>query len=137
MTREVPLLDARHQLAALIAAEPGLARALEAGEERASPPAPGAARHADVVFACTHEGALRLEDVLERRLRLTLTAPDRGLAAAGPAAELMAGALGWSREQTRRELESYRADVESARAGEAERTDEAALRAATAERTPA
>ena len=50
----------------------------------------------EVTYACTHEGALHLDDVLERRTRLALTAPDRGLAAAEPAAAAMAGALGWS-----------------------------------------
>jgi glycerol-3-phosphate dehydrogenase len=93
----------------------------------------GRGEHDDVVFACTHEGALHLDDVLERRLRLALTAPDRGLSAAAPAAELMAGVLGWSRERTRAEVEAYRASVEAARAAEAERDDAAALRAATAE----
>jgi glycerol-3-phosphate dehydrogenase len=91
-----------------------------------------------VVHACTHEGALHLEDVLERRTRLALTSPDRGLAAAEPAAALIAGALGWSAERTRDEVEAYRARVAAARAGEAERDDAAALRAyraALAERT--
>ena len=45
----------------------------------------------------------------------------------------MAGALGWSRERTRAEVDAWRARVEAARAAEAERDDEAALRAATAE----
>ena len=34
---------------------------------------------AEVVYACTHEGALTLADVLERRTRLAIMAPDRGL----------------------------------------------------------
>jgi glycerol-3-phosphate dehydrogenase len=91
---------------------------------------------AEVVYACTHEGALRLEDVLERRTRLALTAPDRGLAAAAPAAALMADALGWDAEREQRELEAWRAQVAARRAGEAERDDERALaayRAALAE----
>jgi glycerol-3-phosphate dehydrogenase len=93
----------------------------------------GRGEHDDVVFACTHEGALHLDDVLERRTRVALTAPDRGLAAAAPAAEQMAGALGWSRERTRAEVEAWRARVDAARAAEAERDDAAALRAATSE----
>jgi glycerol-3-phosphate dehydrogenase len=148
VTRDVPLLGAgprstlpvdgplarygaaAGELAALIDARPDLAGPLE-----------GASGHlrAEVVHACTHEGALHLEDVLERRTRLALTAPDRGLAAAEPAAALMAGVLGWSAERTRDEVEAYRARVAAARAGEAERDDDAALRAyraALAERAP-
>jgi len=83
----------------------------------------------EVVFACTHEGALHLDDVLERRTRTALTAPDRGLAAAEPAAERMAGALGWSPARTRAEVDAYRARVAAAHAAEAERDDAAALAA--------
>jgi glycerol-3-phosphate dehydrogenase len=83
----------------------------------------------EVVFACTHEGALHLDDVLERRTRTALTAPDRGLAAAEPAAEKMAGALGWRPARTRAEVEAYRARVAAAHAAEAERDDAAALAA--------
>jgi glycerol-3-phosphate dehydrogenase len=84
---------------------------------------------AQIVFACTHEGALHLEDVLERRTRIAITAPDRGLAAAAPAARLMAGALGWDDARVREEVEAWHARVAASRAGEAERDDEAALRA--------
>jgi glycerol-3-phosphate dehydrogenase len=84
---------------------------------------------AEVVHACTHEGALHLEDVLERRTRLALTAPDRGLEAAAPAAALMAGALDWDADRTRREVDAWHARVEAARAAEAERDDDRALAA--------
>ena len=59
------------ELVALIDERPELAEPLEGG---------GGHLRAEVVHACTHEGALHLEDVLERRTRLALTAPDRGLA---------------------------------------------------------
>jgi glycerol-3-phosphate dehydrogenase len=108
------------ELAALIAARPELAEPLAGGEGHL---------RAEVVHACTHEGALHLEDVLERRTRLALTARDRGLRAAAPAAELMAGVLDWSPERTLREVESWRARVAAARAGEAEREDGRALEA--------
>ncbi|MEA2132732.1 MAG: glycerol-3-phosphate dehydrogenase [Solirubrobacteraceae bacterium] len=119
--------DRVEELVALIAARPELAEPLEGG---------GGHLCAEVVHACTHEGALRLDDVLERRTRLALTAPDRGLGAAAPAAALMAGALDWSAERARREAEGWRARVAAARAAEAERDDESALaayRAALAE----
>ena len=87
----------------------------------------------EVTCACTHELALHLDDVLERRTRLALTAPDRGLTVAEPVAATMAEALGWSPERTRQEVDAYRARVAAALAGEAERDDESALAAYRAE----
>ncbi|HWF51477.1 MAG TPA: glycerol-3-phosphate dehydrogenase/oxidase [Solirubrobacteraceae bacterium] len=88
---------------------------------------------AEVVYACTHEGALRLEDVLERRTRLAITAADRGLGAAAPAAALMAGALGWSEARTEEEVEGWHRRVAAERAAESQPDDERALRAYRAE----
>ncbi len=99
VTHDVPLLDARPP----------------AGEEAA--------------YACTHEGALHLDDFLERRTRLALTAADRGLSAAAPAATAMASVLGWSRERERAEVDAWHARVAALRAAEAERDDERALAA--------
>ncbi len=135
VTRDVPLLGAEGpraddrfarygasaaELVALIDERPELAEPLEGG---------GGHLRAEVVHACTHEGALHLEDVLERRTRLALTASDRGLRAAGPAAELMAGALDWSPDRTQREVEGWQARVAAGRAAEAEREDGRALEA--------
>jgi glycerol-3-phosphate dehydrogenase len=91
----------------------------------------------DVAFACTHEGALHLDDVLERRTRTALTAPDRGLAQSAATAERMAVALGWSAERTRAEVDAYRARVAAARAAEAEPDDARALAAYRAVPVPA
>jgi glycerol-3-phosphate dehydrogenase len=54
-------------------------------------PLPGAGGYlgAEVVFACTHEGAVRLDDVLSRRTRITIETRDRGAAAAPRAAALL------------------------------------------------
>jgi glycerol-3-phosphate dehydrogenase len=90
-----------------------------------------------VAFACTHEGALHLDDVLERRTRTALTAPDRGLSAAAPVAAEMAAALGWSAGRTRAEVDAYRARVAAARAAEAEPDDTRALAAHRAVPVPA
>jgi glycerol-3-phosphate dehydrogenase len=120
VTRDVPLLYDRAERAALLAERPELGEPLEGG---------GGRLRAEVVHACTHEGALHLEDVLERRTRLALTAPDRGLEAAAPAAALMAGELDWDADRTRREIEAWHARVEAARAAEAERDDDRALAA--------
>jgi glycerol-3-phosphate dehydrogenase len=129
VTREVPLVaDRPQELAALIEANPALAEPLEGG---------GGHLRAEIVHACTHEGALHLDDVLERRTRLALTAPDRGLAAAPGAATLMAEALGWTPGRAREETAAWRASVAARRAGEEERDDERALaayRAVLAER---
>src|SRR5204862_5981060 len=127
---DVPLVGAEHdgELAALIDARPDLADPLD---PRGSGPV-----RAEVVHACTHDGALHLEDVLARRTRLALTAPDRGLAAAAPAAALMADVLGWDAERTRREVDGWHAKVAAQHAAEAEHDDELALsayRAALAE----
>jgi glycerol-3-phosphate dehydrogenase len=136
VTRDVPLLGAQRggdgdrvaELAGLIAERPGLGEPLEGG---------GGHLAAEVVHACLFEGALHLDDVLERRTRLAITAPDRGLVAAEPVAALMADALDWSPQRTRREVEAWRARVAAQLAAEAERDDERALaayRAALAER---
>jgi glycerol-3-phosphate dehydrogenase len=92
---------------------------------------------AAAAHACRFEGALHLEDVLERRTRLSLTAPDRGLSAAAPAAAAMAAELGWEDARTREEVERWHALVAARHAAEAERDDERALaahRAVLAER---
>ena len=123
--------DRVEEVVALVEATPELGRPLEGG---------GGHLRAEVVHACTHEGALHLDDVLERRTRLALTARDRGLEAAAPAAALMAGALDWDPGRARRETAAWRARVAAGRAAEAERDDEGALRAygaALAERVDA
>jgi glycerol-3-phosphate dehydrogenase len=145
-TRDVPLLGAggdtpgapdrlrrrygacAAELVALIDASRELGEPLDGGH--------GVLR-AEVVHACTHEGALHLDDVLERRTRLALTAPDRGSAAAAPAAALMAEALGWDADRTRREIEAWHAQVAARLAAAAEPDDARALaeyRAVLAER---
>ncbi|HEY1479550.1 MAG TPA: glycerol-3-phosphate dehydrogenase/oxidase [Gaiellales bacterium] len=94
--------DAIDDLAALIAERPELAE-----------PLPGAAEYlgVEVVYACTHEGALHVEDVRERRTRIAFEVRDRGIAAAPAIAALMAGALGWDEARTADELEQVRRRV--------------------------
>jgi glycerol-3-phosphate dehydrogenase len=81
---------------------------------------------AEVVYAASHEGALRLEDVLTRRTRISIEVFDRGDAAARPAAELMAGVLGWSPERVDQEVEHYHARVRAERASQEQEDDAAA-----------
>ena len=91
-------------------------------------PLPGADDYlrAEVVYACTHEGALHLEDVLARRTRISIESWDRGVQAAPVAAALMAGALGWDGARTGREADYYRARVQAERESQAQLNDAAA-----------
>jgi glycerol-3-phosphate dehydrogenase len=50
---------------------------------------------AEVVHAARHEGAIHLEDVLARRLRISIESEERGTLVADAAADLMAEELGW------------------------------------------
>jgi glycerol-3-phosphate dehydrogenase len=108
------------EVMALIAERPELAEPLDGGDGHLA---------AEIVYACTSEGALHLEDVLERRTRLAIMRADRGERAAPAAAELMAGALGWSTAQTEQEIKLWRRRVAAWRAAEGEPDDERALRA--------
>jgi glycerol-3-phosphate dehydrogenase len=62
----------------------------------------------EVDHAVESEMAIHLVDVLERRLRLLLFDPGRGLDVAGAVAARMAPALGWDSARCARELEDYR-----------------------------
>lgn len=62
---------------------------------------------AEIIHAVRFEGARHLEDVLARRTRITMTTPDRGRAAAGAVARLMAAELGWSRARRDREVARF------------------------------
>jgi glycerol-3-phosphate dehydrogenase len=58
---------------------------------------------AEVAYAVTHEGALHIEDVLARRVRLLIESPDAGVSAAPEVGAIMGGLLGpppGSRPQT-------------------------------------
>lgn len=81
---------------------------------------------ADVLQAVRAEGALHLEDVLIRRVRLDLEAKDRGLAAAEEIISIMAPELGWDEATQQRELATYRERVEAIEAASTETSDERA-----------
>ncbi len=114
-------------LLALIAARPELGQPLEGG---------GGYLGAEIVYACTHEGALRLDDVLARRTRIAIEVRDRGLAAAPHAAALAAAELGWDEARTRLEIGRYRDAVAADLAAQAEPDDLRAYQAATAAGDP-
>jgi len=74
---------------------------------------------AEVVYAARAEMARTVDDVLSRRTRARLLARDASAAAADDVATLMAAALGWSDDERRQQVASYRALVaEERRAGD-------------------
>ena len=84
---------------------------------------------AEVVYACTHEGAVRLDDVLARRTRMAIETSDRGLTAAPEAAALMATELGWDDPRTSAETRQYRQAVAAELAAQEEPDDKLAFEA--------
>jgi glycerol-3-phosphate dehydrogenase len=63
---------------------------------------------AEVAHAVRNEMALTLEDILERRLGISHTAPCRGADAVEEAARIAAPLLGWTGEKTAGEIADYR-----------------------------
>jgi glycerol-3-phosphate dehydrogenase len=81
---------------------------------------------AEIVYAASHEGARHLEDALTRRTRISIEAFDRGERTAAVAAELMAGVLGWTDAQVKREVEHYLLRVRAERASQEQTDDDTA-----------
>jgi glycerol-3-phosphate dehydrogenase len=71
---------------------------------------------AEVTHAVEREMALRLSDVLIRRLHLFYATRDQAMSAAGAVADRMAAALGWDATRRAAELSDYRTQVERSRA---------------------
>lgn len=70
---------------------------------------------AEALYAVTDEGALHLDDILTRRTRISIETADRGTEVAAEVAHLVAPELGWSEEDTAREVSHYLARVEAER----------------------
>jgi glycerol-3-phosphate dehydrogenase len=113
-----------YDLLELIAARPELGKPLQGADDYLA---------VEVTYACSHEGALHLDDVLARRTRISIETWDRGLEASQPAAQLMAEVLEWDEAATAAEVEIYRARVEAERRSQDQPDD----RAADLERTAA
>ena len=64
-------------------------------------------------YAAAAEGALHLEDILARRMRISIEYPHRGVDCAREVAEVVAPVLGWSAEDIDREVDTYIARVEA------------------------
>ena len=104
-------------LLALIAERPDLGRPIEGADDYL---------RAEIVYAATHEGARHVNDVLARRTRISIETWDRGIGVAREAAELLAPELGWSKEQTEREIEYYEKRVEAERISQEQEGDQEA-----------
>ncbi len=68
---------------------------------------------AEAAYAAAAEGALHLEDILARRMRISIEYPHRGVDCAREVAEVVAPVLGWTAEDIDREVETYAARVEA------------------------
>ncbi|GAA2633473.1 glycerol-3-phosphate dehydrogenase/oxidase [Streptomyces axinellae] len=101
----------------LIAADAGLGEPLPAADDYLK---------AEIVYACTHEGARHLDDVLTRRTRISIETFDRGTLSAREAAELMAPVLGWDVDQIDREVAHYEKRVEAERESQVQPDDQTA-----------
>ncbi len=106
------------EIAELVSERPAWSRELDGG---------GPYLEAEAVLAVRAEGARHLDDVMARRLRLSIESRDRGLSAASRVAELMGDELGWDSRRRELEVAAYRERVEGELAGEATRSDAAAM----------
>ena len=86
-------------------------------------------------YAAAAEGALHLEDIMARRMRISIEYPHRGVDCAREVAEVVAPVLGWSAEDIDREVATYMARVEAEVRSQQQPDDESAdaLRAAAPE----
>jgi glycerol-3-phosphate dehydrogenase len=98
-----------YDLLDLMAERPELARLLPGSDDYLA---------AEVVYAARREAAFHVADVLIRRTRMSIESRDRGVAAAPVVADLLAGELGWDRDQVAREVAYYVARVEAERRSE-------------------
>ena len=67
----------------------------------------------EAAYAAAAEGALHLEDILARRMRISIEYPHRGVDCAREVAEVVAPILGWSQDDIDTEVDTYVARVEA------------------------
>jgi len=80
----------------------------------------------EAYYGASHEGALHLDDLLARRLRVSVDTWDRGVDVAREVAEIVAPVLGWDGATIEREVEHYRARVAAERDSQAQLDDRTA-----------
>jgi glycerol-3-phosphate dehydrogenase len=104
----VPLASVEHLIARYGSASSEVLEAIRGDRSLAGPLADGYPYlRAEVSHAVTHEGALHIEDVLARRVRLLIESSDAGASAAPDVAAIMGGLLGWSRRRRTAEIRRY------------------------------
>ncbi|KAA8967401.1 glycerol-3-phosphate dehydrogenase/oxidase [Mycobacterium sp.] len=67
----------------------------------------------EAAYAAVAEGALHLDDILARRMRISIEYPHRGVDCAREVAEIVAPTLGWSPADVDREVKTYTARVQA------------------------
>src|SRR6202011_285845 len=67
----------------------------------------------EAVYATAAEGALHLEDIMARRMRISIEYPHRGVDCAREVAEVVAPILGWDADDIQREVDTYIARVDA------------------------
>jgi glycerol-3-phosphate dehydrogenase len=104
----VPLVSVEHLIARYGSATSEVLDAIRADRGLGRPLVEGYPYlRAEVSHAVTHEGALHVEDVLARRVRLLIESSDAGASAAPEVAVIMGGLLGWSRRRRAAEIRRY------------------------------
>lgn len=106
-----------HEVLALAEADPELLKPLPAAPDYLQ---------VEVVYGASHEGALHLDDMLTRRLRISIEYPHRGVDCAEQVATLMGDVLGWSKATITREVQTYQARVQAERDSQTQPDDQSA-----------
>ncbi|HEX3778234.1 MAG TPA: glycerol-3-phosphate dehydrogenase/oxidase [Pseudonocardiaceae bacterium] len=106
-----------HEVLALAEADPELLKPLPAAPDYLQ---------VEVVYGASHEGALHLDDLLTRRLRISIEYPHRGVDCAEQVAGLMGGVLGWTKATITREVQTYQARVQAERDSQTQPDDQSA-----------
>jgi glycerol-3-phosphate dehydrogenase len=106
-----------HELLAEITRRPDLAEPIPHAEDYLK---------VEAWYAAVAEGALHLDDVLTRRMRISIETFDRGVRAAETVARLMGEVLFWSDEDIEREISHYTARVDAERRSQQEPEDRGA-----------
>ena len=80
----------------------------------------------EAAYAAAAEGALHLEDIMARRMRISIEYSHRGVDCAREVAEIVAPILGWDAADIDREVATYIARVEAEVLSQSQVDDEAA-----------
>ncbi|CAN5291629.1 glycerol-3-phosphate dehydrogenase/oxidase [soil metagenome] len=98
------------------------------GRPELGQPIEGATDHlmVEAWYAAAWEGALHLDDILTRRMRISIETWDRGVTAARAVSPVVAEVLGWDEADIERELSHYEARVAAERESQDQADDHTA-----------